>query len=138
VVVFDAGTGSVTASIACGEYPSIMAHNPVENRVYVLDIDGWTIFVIRDSMPTGVEESPGANLQTMSVPNIVRGVLLLGEVDSRQQTGYRAELLDVAGRSVMELQSGANDVSRLTPGVYFMHSTIANPQATIAKIVLTK
>lgn len=30
------------------------------------------------------------------------------------------ELLDAAGRRVMELRSGANDVSRLAPGVYFI------------------
>jgi hypothetical protein len=40
-------------------------------------------------------------------------------VDSRQNTGYRGELLDASGRKVMGLAPGPNDVSRLAPGVYF-------------------
>jgi len=44
-----------------------------------------------------------------------------------------AELLDISGRSVMPLESGANDVSRLAPGVYFVHSPVS---AAIRKIVV--
>jgi hypothetical protein len=50
---------------------------------------------------------------------IVRGVLVLGAVGSRQKTAYRAELLDAAGRKVMGLRAGANDVSHLSLGVHF-------------------
>ena len=53
---------------------------------------------------------------------IVHGVLVLGAVDSRQKTTYRAELLDAAGRKMRDLRSGANDVSRLAPGVYFVRT----------------
>jgi hypothetical protein len=55
-----------------------------------------------------------------SMATIVRGVLVLGAVDSRQNTGYRAELLDISGRSVAYLHPGANDVRALAPGVYFV------------------
>ena len=53
-------------------------------------------------------------------PTIVRGVLVLGAVDSRQKTAYRAELLDISGRKMLDLKPGANNVSRLGPGVYFV------------------
>jgi hypothetical protein len=39
---------------------------------------------------------------------------------SVQITAARGELLDISGRRVMELRPGPNDVSRLSPGVYFL------------------
>jgi hypothetical protein len=76
-----------------------------------------------DSTITAVTEAMNEDRGTMSAgPTIVRGVLVLGEVDSRQNTGYRGELLDAAGRKVAELRAGANDVSRLAPGVYFVRA----------------
>ncbi|MBN2537622.1 exo-alpha-sialidase [candidate division WOR-3 bacterium] len=63
---------------------------------------------------------------------IVRGVLNL----PRDMTGFgpaksdrvpRPALLDASGRRVMELQPGANDVSRLAPGVYFIRAGNAPP-----------
>jgi len=49
---------------------------------------------------------------------VVRGALRM-ECRTRD-TGYRAELLDVTGRRVMDLAPGDNDVSGLAPGVYFV------------------
>jgi len=68
--------------------------------------------------------------------SIVRGVLVLCAVGSRQSIGYRAELLDAAGRRVMDLGPGANDVHALAPGVYFVREAQAQAQA-IQKVVLT-
>lgn len=82
----------------------------------------------------GVEE--GRKHQATSVksePSIIRGVLRIA--DSRQNTGYRGELLDIAGQKVMALSAGANDVSRLSPGVYFIRQ--AQAQA-IRKVVVTR
>jgi len=47
-------------------------------------------------------------------------------------------LLSVDGREVMELRAGANDMSRLAPGVYFAHSTIDNRQSTVTKVVVMR
>ena len=68
---------------------------------------------------------------------IVRGVLMLGAVDSRQKTTYRAELLDAAGRKMLDLRSGVNDVSRLAPGVYFVREAQAQAQA-VRKVVIQR
>ncbi len=65
----------------------------------------------------------------------MRGVLVLGAVDSRQNTEYRAELLDAAGRKVMDLVKGVNDVSRLALGVYFVRE--AQAQA-VRKVVIAR
>jgi hypothetical protein len=67
------------------------------------------------------------------VPTIVRGVL---RVEGRgQKTGDRAELLNAAGRNVLELRPGANDVSHLTSGVYFVRE--AQAQA-VRKVVIQR
>jgi len=89
--------------------------------------------------PTGVAETPSAKLQT---PNrgatIVRGVLhLKANSEWRMASGV---LLDVSGRSVMTLRPGANDVSRLAPGVYFVvePGTRNEEPRTTTKLVVTR
>jgi hypothetical protein len=51
---------------------------------------------------------------------------------------FRAALLDVSGRRVMDLASGANDVRALSPGVYFVQSTIDSRQSRMGKVVITR
>ncbi len=71
----------------------------------------------------GVEECPKPQAASPKLGSaVIRGVLMLGAAGSRQNTGYRMELLDITGRKVLELKPGANDVSRLAPGVYFVDS----------------
>ncbi len=84
----------------------------------------------------GVEESfkPRA-ASRQSGPTIVRGVLMLSAAGSRQNTAYRAELLDAAGRKLLDLKPGANDVSRLAPGVYYIMSGPSSGRAR--KIIKT-
>jgi hypothetical protein len=105
-----------------------------------LDWDFWV------DANLGVEDRPVAVL-SKAPPTFVRGVLVLGAVDSRQNTGYRADrgdchyvdctrgptLLDASGRNVMELVPGPNDVSRLAPGVYFVRQG-----AGVHKVVITR
>jgi hypothetical protein len=80
---------------------------------------------------TGVAEpvAPKAAWRDLT-PSLVRGVLTLAEGSS---TSW---LLDVSGRRVIVLKPGANDVSRLAPGVYFVArgSTLApRSRVVIAK-----
>lgn len=69
---------------------------------------------------TGVNESrkPQTPSRKLS-PTIVRGVLLLGDCP-RAGTVPKTALLDISGRKVLDLAPGANDVSRLSPGVYYV------------------
>jgi hypothetical protein len=79
------------------------------------------IYPVYRTWGAGVQEPVTSPiLSRSSGPNVLRGVLMLGAVGSRQNTGYRAELLDISGRKVLELRSGANDVRALAPGVYFV------------------
>jgi len=95
----------------------------------------------------GIEETMDDERVTVDAgPTIVRGVLVLGAVDSRQSaeysrqnTAYRAELLDAAGRKVMDLRLGANDVGRLAPGVYFVRAVSCKLSAvSCSKVVITR
>jgi len=84
---------------------------------------------------TGIEEgkSPTAYRSPLTA-TIARGVLNLG-VDSKQHAAYRAELLDISGRRVLELHPGPNDVSRLSPGVYFVWLADGGKRPAVSKVV---
>jgi len=72
---------------------------------------------------------------------VLRGVLVLGAVGSRQHSAYRAELMDATGRKVLDLKPGANDVRGLAPGVYFVRrpeTEDGRPGAAVRKIVVTR
>jgi hypothetical protein len=67
----------------------------------------------------GIEASPYADVRTANpMPTVVRGVLFLPEAAGSKPQA--TSLLDAAGRRVLDLHAGANDVSRLAPGVYFV------------------
>lgn len=83
---------------------------------------------------TGVEER--REPQAMShnrEQTVVRGVLLLGEAPSRKPQA--ASLLDISGRHVLELHAGANDLGRLSPGVYFVPEAKAR---ALRKVVVAR
>lgn len=61
-----------------------------------------------------------------------------GVVFDRQNAGYRAELLDISCREVMELNSGPNDVSRLAPGVHFVRSADGSQRSAVSKVVIQR
>jgi hypothetical protein len=67
------------------------------------------------------------------LPTVVRNVLFLPEASSRRPQA--ASLLDACGREVLGLHTGANDVRRLAPGVYFMHEASAR---AIHKVVVAR
>ena len=78
---------------------------------------------------------------TRYATSIVRGVLVLGAADSRQNPGYRVELLDVGGRKVLDLRTGPNDVRTLAPGVYFIREepqAATRRQQAARKVVITR
>jgi YVTN family beta-propeller protein len=119
VTVIDGATNSVLRTIGVGDYPMTFCHNPRENRVYVANVYGSSISVLRDS-GGGITETMNDERGTMNVgPTIVRGIIRLTIDECRMSN---AGLLNAAGRKVMDLKPGANDVSRLAPGVYFVRA----------------
>ncbi|HTW90513.1 MAG TPA: hypothetical protein VMH22_02255 [bacterium] len=99
----------------------------------------WTI-------PAVEEPVAGESARFGFAPTVVRGVLRPG--DRGQETGDRmapsdggrcGQLLDATGRMVMELHPGVNDVSRLSPGVYFVREAQAQAQAqAVRKVIITR
>jgi hypothetical protein len=100
-------------------------------RVYVVfrTPNGRLYSVYGKSTP-GIQQRPEPIVATSRHPSVIRGVLFL-QGDRGPGTGDRAALLDIAGRKLIELQPGANDVSRLSPGVYFVRE---QPQASGLKL----
>lgn len=86
--------------------------------------NAWDFVTIKYNPNAGVGEDRASGLRKEATgPTIVHGVLGLGtrsESLERNSVMSRAVLLDVAGRRLMALRSGENDVSLLGPGVYFI------------------
>ena len=79
---------------------------------------------------SGIEEATSSELRTTNVgPTLVRGVLLLPH--SPLSTTHSLFSLD--GRKVMSLHAGANDVSALAPGAYFIKEPGLRKTAKILK-----
>ncbi|MEO0081995.1 MAG: hypothetical protein ABIL25_06865 [candidate division WOR-3 bacterium] len=86
----------------------------------------------------GIEEGRRpTSSSSQPIATIARRTLLLPEA-SGVTYGTSPVLLDATGRKVMELAPGENDVSRLAPGVYFVHSAVANGNAPIFKVIVTR
>jgi hypothetical protein len=92
------------------------------------------------AVPSAVAEShkPQASSHKPE-PTVVRGVLCLPAATSRKPQA--TSLLDISGRAVLDLKPGANDVSALSPGVYFVREERAQAQAqaqAVRRIVVTR
>jgi hypothetical protein len=81
------------------------------------------------------EESKPQAASLKPQATVVRGVLLLDGDCPRTGTVPKAVLLDISGRKVLDLRLGANDVSWLAPGVYFVRE--AEAQA-VRKVVVAR
>lgn len=71
-----------------------------------------SISVLRDSSVVGIEGWPSTKGPQLTA-TIVRDVLFRADNEP-------AILLDIAGRNVMSLRPGENDIRHLSPGVYFV------------------
>jgi hypothetical protein len=92
------------------------------------------ITAVAEKTPTAVRRASNSG------PTIVRGTLFLPrdmtELPGNSDRVPRPVLLDISGRKVLELQPGANDVSHLSPGVYFFRATAQSQ--VMRKVVVTQ
>ncbi|MCX6842928.1 MAG: hypothetical protein NTX53_11675 [candidate division WOR-3 bacterium] len=96
---------------------------------------------ILETLQTAVAEPKQVDgEQARKGASVVRGVLFTPEARGEKREA-RSELRDISGRKVAELHPGANDVRRLSPGVYFIReepqATNLKPQA-VHKVILTR
>lgn len=83
-----------------------------------------SVFLRRNLTPPGTGETSTAELRTTNTgPCIARGILYLRV----SPFTVHPSLFDMTGRRVMSLIPGPNDVSHLSPGVYFVRE---GPQAS--------
>jgi len=92
---------------------------------------------------SGIEEERHSSVASRPAlsATIVRNSLLLQPANCNLQT--RPILLDALGRKVQDLRPGANDVSHLAPGVYFvMEYSVVSSQysgpSAVTKVILTE
>jgi len=80
----------------------------------------------------GTKETMNDGRGTMNSATVVRGVLLLGDCP-RTGTVPKAVLLDVCGRKALDLARGPNDLSRLSPGVYFVREASGTRRVVVLR-----
>ncbi len=124
--VLDCATDSVIAELHFPRsFPWSMAWNPIDNRVYAVRSAQFAVY--RED-PPAIEELSRVGEKRASA-TLIRGTLSLTGKES-------AMLLDVVGRHVLDLLPGENDVSRLSPGVYFVRPE-AEP-SSVRKVVIQR
>jgi YVTN family beta-propeller protein len=132
VTFIDSRTDSVVGSGSTGLIARTFVPVPAHNRVYVGGYGNSFIQVIRTD-PPGVNE-----VTSPCTKNAVRPTVLSRR--SPLVVHQPCDLLDAAGRKVLDLQPGANDVRALAPGVYFVRGpeTEDGRPAGIRKVVVTR
>jgi YVTN family beta-propeller protein len=140
VAVIGGAADSVVCTIGVGDGPVALCHNPLRNRVYVANRSSLNISVIRDTVGVGIL-SPNVSTDGRHIrPTIVRAVLRIE--DRGRRTEDRAELLDAAGRKVLDLQPGSNDIRHIAPGVYFVREEGPRIQgsegSSVRKVIVTR
>ncbi len=126
--VFDLQTEGVTAlSLIIGENAQpLIAYTTSEGVFLMHGVD-----VVGQSEERQEPTAYGPRLTAL----VIRNMLLLPEAASLRPQA--ASLLDASGRKVLDLHPGANDVSELAPGVYFVREAEAQAQA-VRKVVITR
>jgi DNA-binding beta-propeller fold protein YncE len=133
--VIDAGAISIDKTVPVAVDPQAVCYNPQDDKAYVASYYAGVVTIINAG--TGIQEAKSDKRVTMNVgPTIVRGILYLPAASGHKPQA--ASLLDATGRAVAELRAGANDVSRLGPGVYFVRSASRELSAGCQKVVLTR
>jgi DNA-binding beta-propeller fold protein YncE len=132
--VISVATDTAWHYVQVGTAPTALAWNPVHLWAYVVNSGSNSISVVSDTM-LGLEESRPQASSHKPQATIVCGALFL---PSSLLTPH-CSLLSVDGRKVLDLKPGANDVSRLAPGVYFVRAVSCQPSAvSCSKVVVTR
>jgi len=125
VTVVDGSTNRLAGLFDAGNGPYAIVWSPQHRRMYVADRYGPSVAVLRDTAVTGVGEGQvlhAAGLRSQG--SVVRGVLWQPKKADASPGLSTGDLLDVGGRRALVLHAGANDLSRLAPGVYFVREEL--------------
>ena len=144
---------NLTSATSTRERPSIAnggnSASPFDLHIVWSDYrDGNSeMYYKHDSVITAVGEgAQPAGWRSWPRATFVRGVLELpgpgtrSELPERNSVMSRADLFDASGRTAMKLHPGANDVSGLAPGVYFVREErgASRGEAGVRKVVILR
>jgi len=127
----------LTDSTGNVQEPSVAVSGAAVHVVWNDQRDGNREIYYKDN-PSGnagvaEDDRPGAVGRPVPlIATVARGELYLPEAQSTE--GTRTCLFDIFGRTVARLHPGCNDVSGLSPGIYF----IRRGPATVGKVVVQK
>ena len=126
--IFDLQTTGVTAlSLAIDENSQPLVAYTTSEGVFLAH--GVDIVGLSEAQKERSVQSP------RMTATVVRNVLQLPTFAA----GAEAALFDFCGRKVGELRAGANDISGLAPGVYFVREAQAQAQAqAVRKVIITR
>jgi DNA-binding beta-propeller fold protein YncE len=115
--------------------PLAVTPNPDQGCIYVGCQD---VILVYPDVPPGVCEQPGTPIPPELPPQtVVRNILYLPEAAGSKPRAV--SLLDATGRKVMDLEPGANDISRVAPGVYFVRENQPQAQAqAVQKVIVAR
>ena len=133
VVTIDGVSNQIADSVSVGAGPTCLVLNPQQHRVYSANMWSSDVSVIKDSLLGVAEQRQLAVHNPKRAATIVRGVLFMEARGEKREA--RSELLDISGGKVLELKPGANDVSHLAPGVYFVRQAQARG---VRKVIVTE
>jgi hypothetical protein len=116
-----------------------------ELLIKVFAVDTGTVYVVGNrktflkyTNAGGVEETTNAEVRT---PNSTGATITRGSLDLPLDIYNLVSditLLDASGRRILVLHPGRNDVSRLAPGVYFVHSAFDTRHSPLATKVVVQ
>jgi hypothetical protein len=135
----------VSDSNSLDRYPGAIVCDGSDVHVLWADYEygNYEIMYRRGAGLAGIVESedpPLATHNSQSEATVVRGVLFLPAATSHKPQASGV-LLDIAGRNAMELRPGPNDVSGLSPGVYFVRhepSAAGRQPSAVTKVVIQR
>ncbi len=119
LVVIDGTTNGIVSSVELPVGPGKVLANPSDSTVYITLGSAVSVYraeagAVAEPCLTPLLAGPAAHATT-----VLRGVLMF-EPAKGVGRGAPGVLLNIAGRKVMDLVAGANDIGRFAPGVYFV------------------
>jgi YVTN family beta-propeller protein len=124
--VIDARADTLLTTIPMGRSSDAICWNSTNSRVYIADAMDDAVYVIRDTSVGIGERGIATFRQRQASAYVVCGTFVW-------PGGAAADLLDLCGRVVTELRPGANDLSRLSPGVYITREEGSREHTRVVK-----
>ncbi len=139
VHVCDGTTGSLVTRVRMPGPARNVLCSAASRRAFVACRSNSSVVVIGMDEPGVAERKPGRDMPIRPRPTVIRAVLHMPETEMTNAQ-YPMTLLDIAGRCVMELAPGDNDVRHLSPGVYFVReaSGVERQASSVRKVILAR